>query len=193
MISSFFLSFLGAISVLSAARPVSAASSGRGGLRKALQVVEPEQELMCLLGTLHSTYMSDDNEFTREEEMTCTVVADGVPTPFVHPIVLPSEFVEQHETNIKQGHFLISIRGASLVAGEYALDDNSEITVIDGNFSPRSAAGRKLLETKDRRDATGNRHLIAFRVNGFPGERAVRIYNTFQTRVFVLKFQTILY
>jgi hypothetical protein len=184
MISSFFLPFLGAISLFSAARPVSAASSaaeGRGGLRKALhQVAEPQQELMCQLGILHTSYMNDDNQITGEEETTCTLVEDGVPTPFVYPIVLPNEFLEQHETSIKQGHVLVSIRGASLIAGEYALDNSSEITVIDANFSPRTAAGRRLLETKDKRDATGNRHLIAFRVNGFPGERQVRLYN-FQT------------
>jgi hypothetical protein len=167
------LLFLGAILLVS----LTAASSNKGGghgLRKALQA--ERQELICQLSTLHTTYMigDDDNQITHGEETTCTLVQDGAnPTPFSYPIVLPNDFLEQHENNINHGRLLVSIRGASLVAGEYVLEDNDlEITVLDDNFAP-STTGRTLLETKDPRDASGERRLIAFRVNGAPGETQV--------------------
>jgi hypothetical protein len=172
MISRSFL-FLGAISLYSVNASVSAA--GGGGLRRALKE-EKEHGLICQLGTLHTSYMGDDNQITQEEETTCTLVEDGVPTPFAYPIALPNEFFEQHgsKQQIDQGRLLVSFRGASLVAGEYVLNDDSEITVLDHDFSP-STAGRKLIESKDPRDATGQRRLIAFRVNGVAGERQVRL------------------
>jgi hypothetical protein len=164
--------FLAAI-LFSSSTAVSSATGG-GALRKALQVAQ--QELTCQLATLHTTYKSDEeNQVSHGEQTTCTLVQDGVvPTPFAYPIVLPSDFLEQHENNIERGRLLVSIRGASLVAGEYVLeDDNSEIIVLDDNFS-QSTSGRTLLETKDPRDAFGERRLIAFRVNGAEGEKQVR-------------------
>jgi hypothetical protein len=168
MISRPFL-FLGAISLYSA----TTVSTAGGGLRKeALKVAQ--QELMCQLATLHTTYMSDDNKLIHEEQSTCTLVENGVPTPSSYPIILPNDFFEQHENKIEFGQLLVSIRGASLVAGEYVLEDYSEITVFDGDFSPPTT-GRKLLDQKDPRDAAGERRLIAFRVNGVASEKQVRI------------------
>jgi hypothetical protein len=162
------LLFLGAISLYGAT------SVSGAGLRKALQ---QEEELTCLLSTLHTTYMGNDEQKSHGEETICALVQDGVPTPIAYPIVLPSEFLEQHESNIERGRLLVSIRGASLVAGEYVLEDDqvSEITVIDENFSPKSSPGRKLLEAKDPTDAFGQRRLIVFRVNGVAGEPKVRM------------------
>jgi hypothetical protein len=165
------LLFLGAISLYAATTALAA----EGGLRKALQQ-GAQQELICQLSTLHTTYMSDENERSHGEETVCTLVEDGVPTPFEYPIVLPHDFMEQHENDIESGRLLVSIRGAALIAGEYVLeDDDAEITILDGNFSPK-VSGRQLLAAKDPRDAFGERRLIAFRVNGVAGERQVRIF-----------------
>ena len=170
------MQLLGAISLYCAATSVSGA--GEGGLRRVAQ--QKQEDLMCLLATLHTTYMgNDDNEVIHGEETTCTLVQDGIPTPLAYPIVLPNDFVAKHESNIERGRLLVSVSGASLIAGEYVLEDEDDasserIAVIDDDFSPK-ITGRNLIETKDPKDAFGERKLIVFRVNGVAGEKKVRI------------------
>jgi hypothetical protein len=135
---------------------------------------DPTSNITCQLSTLHTTYETNDNEIVNEEETTCTLVEGGFPSLFTYPIDLPSKFAEKHERNIESSRLLVAILGATLIAGEFVLADDAQLTVLDDNFSP-STTGRGLLEIKDARDAFGERRLIAFRVNGANGERQVRV------------------
>jgi hypothetical protein len=151
-------------------------NAGRS-LRKANPVLKEDSSssITCHLSTVHTTYETNDNGIVNEEETTCTLLEGGVPSLFSYPIVLPSKFAEKHETNIENSRLLVSIRGATLIAGEFVLEDGAQLTVLNDNFSPITTS-RGLLEAKDPKDAFGERRLIAFRVNGLgAGEPKVRL------------------
>ena len=152
-------------------------TNAREALRKANRLTpeDPSSLIKCQLGTVHTTYETNVDEFIQEEETTCTLVEDGVPSLCTHPVVLPSKFAEKYYREIQDGMLVVSIRGATLTAGEFVVEDVSQLTIIDDNFSPINT-GRGLLEAKDPRDAFGERRLIAFRVNGVAGERQVRLF-----------------
>jgi hypothetical protein len=170
---------LGAVALLFAvvsandAPPLTADATDSGGRLRRISTCD----LTCHIVMEYTSYETASNEIESCEETTCTPVVDGIPTFSSYYLTIPKEIVDQYKSSIEDGKLLLSICGASLVADEVVLDDDTQFTVLDANFSPAGiderSGRRQLLESKDAKDAFGQRHLIAFRINGKDGEQKV--------------------
>jgi hypothetical protein len=126
-----------------------------------------EDELTCQIVIESTRYDTGDEA----DATACIRVVDGIPTFASYYVTIPKEVVEPYKSSIEDGKLLLSICGARLVADAVILDDDAQFSVIDANYSPdgtneRAGWQRHLLEYKNAADASGERHLIAFRING---------------------------
>jgi hypothetical protein len=125
--------------------------------------------LTCQIVTESTRYETGDEI----DQTTCIRVVDGIPTSASYYVTIPKEVAETYKISIEDGTLLLSICGARLVADAVVLEDDAQFTILDTDFFPdgKEREGRRqLLENKQATDAFGERHLIAFRINGVPSD-----------------------